>query len=159
MQSKTSPLDGVKIASPCLEPWEAMEGDERVRHCASCRLNVYNLSGMTKRQAEDLLRTHNQGRLCVRYYKRADGGVMTKDCPTGLRALRQRALKKWISASYVFALFAAGFWRIAGERIMDYAASLHRNAEEPSLAGEEGFPPSSRAYEYIGKMSAPPSKK
>ena len=30
------------IALPCLTSWERMEGDERVRHCAVCNLNVYN---------------------------------------------------------------------------------------------------------------------
>ena len=30
-------------------------GDERIRHCAECNLNVYNLSAMTERQVQELI--------------------------------------------------------------------------------------------------------
>ena len=66
--------------------WEQMTGDDRVRHCQECKLNVYNLSEMTRRDAERLI-TRNEGRLCVRFYRRADGTTLTRDCPRGLRAL------------------------------------------------------------------------
>lgn len=66
-----------------------MTGDDRVRHCSLCRLNVYNLSGMSRNEAENLLR-NSEGRLCVRYYERADGKVMTKDCPKGMALVRRR---------------------------------------------------------------------
>ncbi|HVF68561.1 MAG TPA: hypothetical protein VM914_12905, partial [Pyrinomonadaceae bacterium] len=52
-------------------------------------LHVYNLSGMTKREAEGLV-ANSEGRLCVRYYMRADGSILTRNCPVGLRALKQR---------------------------------------------------------------------
>ena len=66
-----------------------MIGDERVRFCGQCELNVYNLSAMTKAQAENLI-VRTEGRLCVRFYRRPDGSILTQDCPVGLRALRQR---------------------------------------------------------------------
>lgn len=89
MSRRTSILNRVRVASPCPASWERMEGDDRVRFCALCRLNVYNLSGMSRQEAEDLIR-QNQGRLCVRYYQRADGTMLTQDCPVGLQALRKR---------------------------------------------------------------------
>jgi hypothetical protein len=67
-----------------------MEGDDRVRFCRECNLNVYNLSGMTRREAESLVAGASV-RLCARFYRRADGTMLTKDCPVGLRALRRRA--------------------------------------------------------------------
>lgn len=67
-----------------------MEGDERVRFCRQCELHVYNISEMTKADAESLV-ARTEGRLCGRMYRRADGTILTKDCPVGVRALRRRA--------------------------------------------------------------------
>lgn len=59
-----------------------MEGDDRVRFCPECELNVYNLSAMTEEQALALVQ-EREGRLCVRFYQREDGTVLTSDCPVG----------------------------------------------------------------------------
>ncbi|HEV3315916.1 MAG TPA: carboxypeptidase-like regulatory domain-containing protein [Candidatus Angelobacter sp.] len=75
-------LRRVQVASPCTADWEQMAGDDRIRHCPACNLNVYNLSAMTVREAAHLVSGH-QGRLCVRYYRRADGTILTQDCPRG----------------------------------------------------------------------------
>lgn len=84
-----SPLDDVRIAAPCSSDWNQMTGDERVRFCRQCSLNVYNLSGMTRREAERLI-SNAEGRLCVRYYRRPDGTILTRNCPPGLRAIKRR---------------------------------------------------------------------
>jgi hypothetical protein len=89
MRKFTSPLDGVRVAAPCPADWNKMVGDERVRYCGQCSLHVYNLSGMTKRDAERLV-ANAEGRLCIRYYRRADGSILTRNCPVGLSALKQR---------------------------------------------------------------------
>jgi hypothetical protein len=89
MKASASPLNNLKIASPCPANWDAMYGDDRKRFCGECKLNVYNLSGMTKPEAEQLL-SNSEGRLCVRYYQRADGTVITQDCPVGWRQLKKR---------------------------------------------------------------------
>jgi len=96
----SSRLDRIKIAAPCPITWEQMVGDERVRFCHHCQLNVYNLSSLNKAEAEALLAS-TEGRLCARLYRRSDGTVITKDCPVGLRALRRRVGR---SAAAVFAL-------------------------------------------------------
>lgn len=82
-------LKNIRVAAPCPASWERMSGDDRVRHCAECNLNVYNLSGMTRREAESLIASR-EGRLCVRYYQRADGTILTKNCPRGLQAMVRR---------------------------------------------------------------------
>jgi hypothetical protein len=89
MAKYTSPLDHVAVAAPCSADWDAMIGNDRARFCGQCRLNVYNLSGMTKREAEALIAS-SEGRLCVRFYRRADGTILTENCPVGLRALKRR---------------------------------------------------------------------
>lgn len=32
-----------------------------------------------------------EGRLCIKFYRRRDGSILTQDCPVGLRRLKQRA--------------------------------------------------------------------
>lgn len=90
----------MRVASPCSVGWESMSGDERMRHCHSCRLDIYNTAEMTQKEVETLIR-NREGRLCIRLYRRYDGTVLTKDCPVGLRAVRKRASK------FVSAVFAA----------------------------------------------------
>jgi hypothetical protein len=65
-----------------------MAGDERSRHCSLCKLNVYNLSDMTRPEIEELI-VKNEGRLCVCFYRRPDGRVMVADCPKGFARVRK----------------------------------------------------------------------
>ena len=92
MSKFTNPLDGVRVAAPCPADWERMVGDERMRYCGQCNLHVYNLSGMTRKEAESLI-ANAEGRLCLRFYRRADGTVLTRNCPVGLRALKRRVTR------------------------------------------------------------------
>lgn len=102
-------LDNIGVAAPCSAEWGRMTGDERVRHCALCRKNVYNLSEMTRAEAEDLIR-QKEGKLCVRFYRRADGTMLTANCPVGLRAVQRRLC--WIGAGVaaLVAFCASGVW-------------------------------------------------
>jgi multidrug efflux pump subunit AcrA (membrane-fusion protein) len=84
-------LEDLRIASPCKADWDAMAGDDRVRFCDQCRKNVYNLGGMSRAEAEALVRGA-EGSLCVRMYRRADGTVLTSDCPDGVARKRRRRL-------------------------------------------------------------------
>ena len=84
-------LSKVRVASPCNASWDAMQGDDRVRHCGQCDKNVFDLSAMTADQAEGLLRNHGTS-LCVRFYRRRDGTVLTSDCPVGRKQRRKRKL-------------------------------------------------------------------
>lgn len=86
---RRSPLDDIRIASPCHERWDDMSGDDRARFCASCAKTVYDLSTMTRDEAERLL-SEREGSLCVRLWQRDDGTVLTADCPVGGRRKRVR---------------------------------------------------------------------
>lgn len=102
----TNPLNNIKIASPCSANWNQMIGGERSRFCGDCKLNVYNLSGMSQREAESLI-LQSEGRLCVRFYRRADGSVLTKDCPVGWQAIKRNISKTAAAfASLIFALLS-----------------------------------------------------
>ncbi len=88
-------LQNVRIASPCTASWDAMKpvNGDRVRFCDGCRKRVYNLSALGQAEAEGLLRA-NEGHLCVRYYRRTDGTILTNDCPVGLAAARQLVMTR-----------------------------------------------------------------
>lgn len=77
----TQPFEAVSIKNPCKMDFDKMNGDERVRFCSDCKLNVYNLSGMSRCEAEELI-AKREGRLCVTFVQRADGTIITKDCQT-----------------------------------------------------------------------------
>lgn len=99
------PLEAVRVATPCNADWNRMTGDERTRFCQSCAKNVYNLSGMTRAEAENLIR-EKEGNLCVRFYRRTDGTILTDDCPVALRAMRRPV--RW-TASLLTMVFAPAF--------------------------------------------------
>jgi len=109
----TNPLDGIRIASPCRSDWNEMYGDERRRFCSECKLNVYNLSGMTRAEAESLL-INSEGRLCVRFFRRKDGTVLTKDCPVGWKAIKKRVSRTILAFSSVIVGFLAGVISLRG---------------------------------------------
>ena len=96
-------LEQITIASPCTADWDAMQGDERVRFCGQCELNVYNLSAMEREEAQAFVR-ESEGKVCVRMFKRRDGTVITQDCPVGLRAILRRRLS-WLAALPLYARF------------------------------------------------------
>jgi hypothetical protein len=64
-----------------------MIGDDRVRHCGGCARSVYNVSAMTRNEAEDFLKEHGLDE-CVRMHRRVDGTLITDNCPVGLRKIR-----------------------------------------------------------------------
>src|SRR6187455_498375 len=84
-------LDNIRIASPCSQDWDAMTGDERARHCGACNKTVFNISGMTRDEAEALILEKN-GDLCARYFQRKDGTILTADCLVGISQRRKRRL-------------------------------------------------------------------
>jgi hypothetical protein len=103
MSKIESPLNNIRIASPCSADWDQMYGDDRKRFCGDCKLNVYNLSGMSRKEAEALI-MKAEGRLCVRFYKRRDGSVITEDCPVGWARVKQRTR---VIATAAFSMFMA----------------------------------------------------
>lgn len=113
MPKYTSPLDHVRVAAPCPADWDRMVGDDRDRFCNQCSLHVYNLSGMTRREAETLV-SNAEGRVCVRYYRRRDGTILTKNCPVGLRAIKQKVSR--VAGSVLSAVlgFYTGSWLHVG---------------------------------------------
>jgi hypothetical protein len=101
-------LNNLRVASPCTADWDQMPGNDRVRHCSACNLNVYNLSAMTEREIRQLIDTH-EGRLCGRLFQRADGTSLTQNCPAGLQAMRLKSMVRRLSR-IAAAVFAVAGW-------------------------------------------------
>jgi hypothetical protein len=105
------PLGSIRIAEPCHASWDEMAGDERVRHCTLCSLNVYNFAEMSRNDVRELL-LRTEGRVCARLYRRADGTLLTRDCPTGFRALQRRASR--VAATLIASLLTLPAWAFGG---------------------------------------------
>lgn len=81
-----------------------------MRHCGECDLTVYNLSEMSLGEIEALL-TKKEGRVCIRFYRRADGTVLVDDCPVGLREARRQVLRLALFLLGVLSSVATSFAR------------------------------------------------
>ena len=126
-------LDQIRVASPCPVSWEQMTGDDRVRFCAECHLNVYNFAELTRTEAADLLRT-TEGRICGRLYRRSDGTVITKDCPVGLRAVRRRVAKV---ATAAFATLVSLCSAAIGQKQSDKGKACKQQVKITSKLGKD----------------------
>jgi hypothetical protein len=81
-----------------------MGGDDRVRHCPQCNLNVYNFSQMNDADVDRIIAS-TEGRLCARFYRRPDGTILTQNCPAGFRATVRRATR--VAAAALAAVMSA----------------------------------------------------
>lgn len=124
MSRYESPLEDIRVASPCSANWNDMYGNDRMRFCRECKLNVYNLSGMSREEAENLV-INAEGRLCVRFYRRQDGTIITENCPVGWAKVKARA-KVYVTAAFslIMALFGGLFF-----------VSLFNRRTEPAQVG------------------------
>lgn len=159
MKTEIPLLQNVRVAAPCSAAWDAMqevEGD-RVHFCDQCQKRVYNLSAMGQSEAEGLLRRH-EGHLCVRYYRRTDGTILTTDCPVGLKAARALAFQRARASFAMCALFCAA---MAAYRVG--ASWTTSDASQPTTGlimpvEVVGSPPVSPAppTAITGKVMSPP---
>lgn len=125
-----NPLDLIRISAPCGADWNEMRGTESRRFCTMCQLNVYNISNMTREEAEDLF-LENEGRICVRLYRREDGTVITKNCPVGLKKLTQKVSRTATAAFGLFAGFVSGLFGFSSVN------TPVGHAAEPEIASTE----------------------
>jgi hypothetical protein len=107
MKTALELLSNVQVASPCTVSWDNMIGDEFSRFCGQCEKNVYNISAMTAEAASQLLR-EKEGKLCVRFYQRADGTMLTADCPESGQQVIPRKRPWALVAASLAGLMAVG---------------------------------------------------
>lgn len=107
--AETPILASLRIAAPCNADWETMVGTERERFCSSCALNVYNISSMGSLEAERFLAERAGSKVCVQFFRRKDGTILSDNCPKGLRAMRDRSKQLLRLASSFVALLVSNF--------------------------------------------------
>ncbi len=165
-------LELIQIASPCAANWEDMVGDERSRHCSACNLKVYNLSDMSRDEATAFM-AQREGRTCVRMFKRADGTVMTRDCPVGLAAVRAKFVRLTLATVGLFLALAAtalaalgklpGVGPYLSQGKLDHLQSIYSPALLPAssaMMGDVCVPPMRPGpmTPMLGKVSSPGSQ-
>ena len=104
----------IRISSPCSADWNRMSGTGRVRYCPECKLNVYNFSAMNPAEIEALF-SAKTGRLCARFYQRADGTMLTQNCPVGFRSAMLRATR--LAAASLSAILALTQAKLAQSQV------------------------------------------
>ena len=153
----SNPLDAIEIKIPCQASWAEMAGDERMRFCKLCRLHVYNLAEMTRKEAEALV-VGSTGRVCVQLYRRPDGTVLTRSCRAARRIRRLAAMAASLVAAAVvgFFLWASGQATV-GLHKGGMAAVKAREPFRTVIQWVEGPPPSVMRGEMImGSVCVPP---
>ena len=139
-------LERARVAAPCPAKWEDMTGNNKIRHCALCNLNVHNFSAMSREEAEGILARHfnpdgsviaSAGRVCGGFYRRADGTYLLQDCPTGLAAIRVRVRNAWLRVAAAIGLIGS-------------AALAIDSVDHPERARRPG------QLEALGKIAAVP---
>lgn len=131
-QNNRYTLDNVMIAAPCEVAWENMVGDDRMRHCLSCKLNVYNIKELSAAQAEELINSDaaRSGRICMRLYRRSDGTIMTKDCPQGLARIRSATTRVWRYAAAAMLAALTGLSALAQDRPKEATPGKDKECKE-----------------------------
>lgn len=93
MAEQTDLLQHLNVTSACRAAWDGMTGNEQVRFCSHCHLNVHNLSEMTPKEVLRLV-IRSRGRLCVRYRRSTDGVIETASLlPAKLYQIKRRATR------------------------------------------------------------------
>ena len=132
-----------------------MRGDDRVRFCKHCSLNVYNLSAMTRAQAEAHVNNH-EGRLCASFYRRQDGTIVTADCGR----IRAAARKVWRGVGAAVAAVACVALAPLGWASLSKEDETTPTMVEPPMCRVAGdvsvapAPPPPRALQLLGKIRA-----
>jgi hypothetical protein len=151
-------LENIHVAAPCSADWDKMTGDARARHCESCDKNVYNLSSMTRAEAEALL-IAKEGKLCVRYYQRADGTIITADCPVGTKRRRRRRRIAVAAFGAMSALAAAASITRGGPIAPTMGAIAVATPVPPNVPDVVTAPPVDEPHVTMGEMVYVPPKK
>ena len=143
-------LERARVASPCPMKWDDLTptAEEAIRHCQACGLNVHNFADLSTREAERLLqRAAETGeRLCGVLWRRADGTIITKNCPVGWRAARQRAVRAASRAAAAIGMLLTGGLLLGAQR----------DGRSAALARLRSLEPFRTVSEWISPTPAPP---
>jgi hypothetical protein len=112
----------------CPIPWTTMPGDERSRFCSQCARTVVNVSFLTESQRAALLENPPPGGLCVAYYRRLSGEMVSAERP--LTPAEASAL-----TPYGIAALSFGVAALAGV----YAPEVRTAVEDVRIAAAQSY--------------------
>ena len=136
----------LKVSSPCPKSWDSLVGDDRVRYCGQCKLNVYNLADMSSEEVAEIVQK-TEGRLCGRLYVRRDHTATVENCrKSGVRAMAQAVL-----AVSAVLLLGATAWGLR------YAELPNRNSYPAWVQTVLNWI-SPQKHQLLGDISCPPPK-
>lgn len=121
----------VKLATPCKTTWGQMSGDDKVRFCALCKKNVYNLSTLTRDEAVGLVKA-KEGDMCATFFQRPDGTVMTADCSVGVRRARF-AMAAAFSLLFLVFIAPVFFMRKTSQSVSSWDTLVDHMRELPGI--------------------------
>lgn len=108
MHSKTNePLDNLTLSYSCPVAWNNMDGNERERLCKQCDKKVYNISNLSRSEANSFLLSKAGKETCYSFYLRADGTIKTDNCPAIFRPIRDKCKLMMRACSFMLAFVSS----------------------------------------------------
>jgi Carboxypeptidase regulatory-like domain len=135
MSRKSTILDAISIPKPCPSEWDSMTGNRRKRFCQECNKQVYNLSAMTRDEAEALV-ARFEGRLCARLERDADGVILDDDLCAAPQLISRRASP--VAAAFVTVLVGLSGNVLAITSNPSAPAAIHARSERDDPAPQGG---------------------
>jgi hypothetical protein len=138
MQKSLTVLDRIQIASPCTVSWDSMTGDDRSRYCSQCQQSVHNLSAMSVAEVKELFQN---GTACVSLFRRADGTIITRDCPEAHEHRSRRLFRKTALVLASWLGFSTLFGCSLTSRRLTGGISYIDTPDEPALMAQPSAEP------------------
>jgi hypothetical protein len=127
-----------------------MPGDDRVRYCNRCSLNVYNLAVMSREETEALVR-NRKGRLCGRLYLRGNRTATLRDCAGGRRL---KLVRRAVALAAMLVIGAVS-WLL--RNVDEPDRSIHPPLIRKALNWIEPQRTSNRSVMAMGEVCPPPA--
>ena len=138
-------LDPLRVGGDCDAAWDAMPGSDRSRHCARCDHAIYDLSALTRGEAEALVSAHAAvgKRLCGAITHTEGGTMANVSWWSRLRAAREQGVLVVAAAAVLVGATALGYRGPLVGALLD--AEARRVAATAAIASDGDKSDSSKA--------------
>jgi hypothetical protein len=156
-------INNLRIASPCPMLWDDMQRthEEAIRFCGDCHKNVYDVSKMSAKETILLLQKAeiSNASTCMQLYRRADGKVLTDDCPVGMRRIRDtwRKLRSTAATFVVFLCSQSVFAQGKAPGAESNSTQTRYRVAAPPGGAIPPPPPPPRGVRHGGMIPPPPA--
>jgi len=154
MRMRKDKIHRLQVESPCPSSWDAMQGDERRRHCLQCDKPVYDFAQLTPREIAGVIEAC-QGKLCARLTRDDRGRLLTLESPVTAEPLAIRR------ASPLATVVVTAFLGLGAAASTDSATTVSPAAEQgagerperdrPQRTGDAGSSLSGRLASEAGE--------